>query len=66
MAYNNENLLNRISEICEFAYRRYEQGRQDRSWRWVWRYHVHPTYHISFRTFKQYLKVYKKQLIIDN
>jgi hypothetical protein len=60
MAYNNKNFLDRVREICKFAFVKYEQGRNDRSWKYVWKYHVHPVYHISLKTFRRYLKIYKK------
>ena len=44
-----------------FALKYYEPGRHDRSWKWVWKYRVEPEYHISFSTFKKYLKMYVRK-----
>jgi len=50
-------MLRRIAAIQELARLYYEPGRQDRSWRWVWRYHILPIYQISFSTFEKYMSV---------
>jgi len=57
MAYNHKYKLLRIQAIQRLAYQHYEPGRQDRSWRWVWRCHILPIYQIGFRTFEQYMSI---------
>jgi hypothetical protein len=50
----------RAREVSAFTRKYYEQGRHDRSLRWVWRYRVEPAYHISYSTLKKYLKITEK------
>lgn len=51
MAYNRLNYLKRVRDIQQLATQYYEPGRQDRNWRWVWRNHVNPRFHISYARF---------------
>jgi hypothetical protein len=60
MAYNDDLMQKRACDIYVFAIKYYESGRHDRSWRWVWRHRVEPEYHISYSTFKKYLKIAKR------
>lgn len=46
----------RAEQICKIAAEYYEPGRQDRSYKWVWRYHILPIYGINYRTFLKYMK----------
>ena len=57
MAYNRQYMLRRIDAVQKLARLYYEPGRQDRSWRWVWRCHILPIYQISFSTFEKYMSV---------
>ena len=55
--YTREYILRRVAAIQKRARQHYEPGRQDRSWPWVWRYHILPVYSISFRTFERYMAI---------
>lgn len=57
MAYNRLNYLERIRDVQQAAVERYEKGRQDRCWRWVWIHHIRDRYHISYKTFLYMLSV---------
>lgn len=57
MSYNKKGYYKRAQKIQQIAKEFYEPGRQDRCYKWVWRYHVLPVYGIQYRAFLTYLKV---------
>lgn len=57
MAYNRYNYLRRTKDIQALAHSKYEEGRQDRNWRWVWRNHINPRYHICYHSFLRYMRL---------
>lgn len=57
MAYNRINHLHKVADIQNYARQYYEQGRQDRNWRWVWRNHIYPKCHISYFQFTRMNKI---------
>lgn len=57
MAYNRLNYLERVREVQRAALEKYEMGRQDRCWRWVWRNFIRDRYHINYQAFLNMLKI---------
>lgn len=55
--YNKKGYYIRAKAIQELTAKHYEPGRQDRSYKWVWRYHILPLYGICYVTFLKYIKV---------
>ena len=53
---HTEGYYIRARKICDIADEHYEPGRQDRSYKWVWQYHIYPAYGINYRTFLKYMK----------
>ena len=55
MANYHLNTLRRAADVRVLAGKYHEPGRHDRSLHVVWRTHVYPVYHISWRTFQIYM-----------
>lgn len=53
MAYNKINLLTKIIEIQQLTLRLYHK--EGLSYKEIFWKHIHPEYHISYRTFHTYL-----------
>lgn len=58
-----KNTLLRAKHICEITMMYYESGRQDRSYRAIWKKYIYPVYPMCYRTYLNYLKInFKKEL----
>lgn len=57
MSYNKKGYYIRAANIRTVAQQHYELGRQDRCYKWVWKYHIWPLFGIGYRSFLNYLKV---------
>lgn len=57
MAFNRLHILHLAVAVQQMAALYYEPGRQDRSYKNVWRNHINPKYHIGYRTFLKYLSM---------
>ena len=51
----HKNTLLRIKKVCELTQQHYEPGRQDRSYKSVWRKFVYPIYPMHYRTYLKYI-----------
>ena len=54
MAYNRLNYLKKVVKIQQLTNEHYEIGRQDRCYKWVWKYYIQPTFYIGYGA---YIKV---------
>jgi hypothetical protein len=57
MPFNKLHSIQLAETLQNIARQHYEPGRQDRNYRAVWKYHVWPQHHVTYRTFLRYLKV---------
>lgn len=57
MAYNKHGYYKRVKDIQELTDLHFEQGRQDRCRKWVWKKFVQPTFGIGYHAYLKYLKV---------
>lgn len=55
MAYNRINYLHKVADVQRLTNERYEIGRQNRCYRWVWRNYVYPFHHIGYRAYLRLL-----------
>lgn len=55
MAYNKKGYYQRARKIQEFAREHYEPGRQDRSYKAIWRKYIYPADGMCYMTFLRYL-----------
>lgn len=54
--------LKRALRVYEIFEAHYEEGRHDRSARWVYYHRVRPVYAISESTYKRYLRIAREHL----
>ncbi|MCL1942796.1 MAG: hypothetical protein FWF54_04520 [Candidatus Azobacteroides sp.] len=60
-----KNTLLKAQHIGEITLQYYEPGRQDRSYRAVWRKYIFPVYPMCYRTYLNYLKINTKKALKD-
>ena len=54
----HENHMQKIRNVCELTRRHYQPGRQDRSYKAIWRNLIYPLYPMCYRTFLNYVNTY--------
>ena len=62
----NKNTLEKAKRVQAIVKQWHEPGRQDRSLRWVWKYHVYPTYPMCERTFRRYVAIKEEGEVVED